>query len=170
MVCLARNSVVRWFIWCLEDSNKIWLFSGMGLGWRLRRQIRRDRENRDSRSWRKARWIIWKMGTDGESTVKKLWKTAPFPGNTLTHSAIHALLPSFTFSLSVHFVSFKPPKNKLNALNIWTGATIVAPVFPAVWRNAWSDLLPTQALWWQPTKDNTLIQAQLWVALTTLGR
>ena len=44
---------------------------------------------------------------------------------------------------------------------VYIGAIIVAPVLPVMWRNAWSDHLLIQALWWQPTKANTLIQAQL---------
>lgn len=51
---------------------------------RRRRQIirRRDRGSRDSLSWRKAKLTILKMDTAGESTARKLSRTAPFPGTS----------------------------------------------------------------------------------------
>lgn len=57
-------------------------------GWSQKRRTKRGKGNQDLRSWQRVRLITWMMVTDGESTARKLWKTALFQG-IFTHTHIN---------------------------------------------------------------------------------
>lgn len=90
--------IAWWFQLCRTNFiwPDYWYVLLINIGWKRRRRIRRGRESRDLLSWRRARLITWKMDTDGESMVRKLLKTALFPGNfPISHTHQHVCVRIF---------------------------------------------------------------------------
>lgn len=73
-------------------SNRLSFVLMLNIGWKQRRRVQRRKiKNNDLHSWQGVKLIIWKMDIDGESMVKKLWKTALFLGNMSTLFSISIL-------------------------------------------------------------------------------
>lgn len=125
------------------------------IGWSQKRRTKRGKGNQDLRSWQRVRLITWMMVTDGESTARKLWKTALFQG-IFTHT--HINWSYINKSINPLFNCACLWKRGESFLLV-VGATTVAPAQHVEWRREWKDPRTIRPLLSQPTKAHTHIPA-----------